>query len=401
MDKKNLLIITTTFPAGRDDKVSARFVFDLAKSLKSYYNVSVLAPSFPGAEKLENMGGVKVHRFSYFFPASLQRLTTGEGILANMGRNKFLMFQLPFLFFSLFYNLIKIVKKEKIDIINSHWIIPQGLVCALVKKFLRVRHVLTIHSAGIFTLKRQGALGRAIARYIIRRCDLVIPVSCYIKTTLDGMVSEKYNYKIIPMGVDIEFFNRDKPEDILPVLRETGKKLKLLFVGKMIEKKGLKFLLEALSILKQRGRDFKLDVIGGGPLKENIESYVKTLNLSADISFSGWVLNRRLPELYDSCDIAVVPSVFDSKQETEGMPVVILEAMAMGAPVLASDISGIPDIVEHGYNGWLIRPGDSSAIAGQIDEIYDIDITPYRKNAADTALRFSYKETASNYKEAI
>ena len=116
MDKKNLLIITTTFPAGRDDKVSARFVFDLAKSLKSYYNVSVLAPSFPGAEKLENMGGVKVHRFSYFFPASLQRLTTGEGILANMGRNKFLMFQLPFLFFSLFYNLIKIVKKEKIDI---------------------------------------------------------------------------------------------------------------------------------------------------------------------------------------------------------------------------------------------------------------------------------------------
>ncbi|MDP2929457.1 MAG: glycosyltransferase [Candidatus Omnitrophota bacterium] len=400
MTKKNLLIVTTTFPASVDDAISARFVFDLASSLTAYFNVHVLSPSSPGAKKFEDMSGVKVHRFRYFVPGSLQLLTTGDGILASLKKNIFLSLQLPFLLISEFISAISVIKKEKIDVVNSHWIIPQGLIIAVIKRPLGVRHILTVHAADIFLLKRLGKIGSMLARYIVRRSDKVIAVSNYIKSVIDGLVNEDYDFEIMPMGVRVELFDDRKTHHV-----GTGKRLpdtlRILFVGKMAEKKGLKFLLEALTIVKKKNRSFTLDVVGGGLLEDTLKDHASNLGLDKEINFRGWIANEKLPELYKDCDIVAIPSVFDKNGETEGMPVVVLEAMAMSRPVLASRISGIPDVVTDGYNGWLTEPGDAAGMSARIEEIYGLDLDAYRKNAFKTVEKFSCEKVAAKYKEAI
>jgi glycosyltransferase involved in cell wall biosynthesis len=399
--KKNLLIVTTTFPAGKDDAVSARFVFDLARSLTVYFNVHVLSPSSPRAKKFEDMSGVKVHRFRYFFPASLQLLTTGDGILATLKKNIFLILQLPFLIISEFISLIHLIGKERIDVVNSHWIIPQGLLVSLIKNKLHVRHVLTVHAADIFALRRLGKVGAMVARYIIRRSDKVIAVSNYIKSIIDGLVREDYDFEIMPMGVRVELFDNLKTAGYAGMESRSSDTLRILFVGKMAEKKGLIFLLEALAAVKKKNRSFVLNVVGGGLLENALKDQASNLGLDKEIRFHGWIANEKLPELYKDCDIVAIPSVFDKNGETEGMPVVVLEAMAMSRPVLASRISGIPDVVTDGYNGWLTEPGNAAGISAKIEEIYGLDLDIYRKNALKTVEKFSYEKVAAKYKEAI
>jgi glycosyltransferase involved in cell wall biosynthesis len=401
MEKKNLLIVTTTFPSSKDDKVSARFVFDLARALTVPFNVHVLAPSSPDAKGSEYMDGVRVHRFKYFIPASLQLLTTGDGILSNMKKNIFLILQLPFLLISELIYAIHIIKKEKIDVVNSHWIIPQGLIVAFIKKPLRIKHILTVHAADIFTLKRWGFMGRILARYIVKRSDKVMAVSNYIKSVIDELVEKEYDFTVMPMGVRVDVFNGKKSGEDKIEESTADKSLKILFVGKMAEKKGLKFLLDALSIIKNKSRSFKLDIIGGGFLESSLKSYTSQLGLDEDVHFYGWIANERLPDFYKNCDIVAVPSIFDKKGETEGMPVVVLEAMAMSRPVLGSHISGIPDIVTDGYNGWLTAPGDAKQIADKIESIYDLNKDMYKENAYKTAEKFTYEKVAAKYKDAI
>ena len=397
MHKKNILIVTSTFPKHEKDIISARFVYDLARSLTPYYNVHVLTPHSPDAKNHERLDGMSIHRFCYFLPKKLQKLATGEGILANIKTNKLLILQLPFLFLAEVLSIIYVLKKEKIDILNTHWIVPQGLAAALVRKFINVKHVLTIHSAGIFTLKRWGKAGKAVARFIIKRTDIVMPVSSYIKNTLDQLVNTGYCFKISPMGVDLSRFNTSGNNKY--VLRSDI--LNLLFVGKLVEKKGLKYLLNALSLLKQEGLKFKLKVVGSGPLEESHKQYSVSLNVNKNIDFLSWVPNDKLPEVYNAADIVIVPSVFDKKGETEGMPVVILESLAMSRPVIASRISGIPDIIKDGYNGWLINPADAQALKSKLIEVSNIGLDNFKKNAYNTAKKFGINNIASVYRDAI
>jgi len=395
--KEKLLIVTSTFPRHIGDAVSARFVFDLARALTAHYQVHVLTPHSPGSRRSEVLDGIKVHRFLYFVPAGLEKLTTGEGILANCRKNGFLFLQLPFLFLSEIFQIVRLVKKENISIINSHWIVPQGIAVALVKGYLGVKHVMTVHAAGIFTLKRWGSLGRKLAGFIVRRSDAVMPVSSYIKATLDGLVDGRYVCNILPMGANTGLFNGG--EEACSGKKERG--FRVLFVGKIVEKKGLKYFLEAVSILKKKSIPVELIVAGGGPLEKELMDYALELGTDKDVSFLGWVPNEKLPELYRSVDMTVVPSVFDRKGETEGMPVVVLESMAMARPVLASRISGIPDIVKDGVNGWLVEPGSSKAFADRIEKISDADLNRCREGALNTASKFSYGSIASGYRKVI
>ncbi|MBU1084105.1 MAG: glycosyltransferase, partial [Candidatus Omnitrophica bacterium] len=110
--------------------------------------------------------------------------------------------------------------------------------------------------------------------------------------------------------------------------------------------------------MKDNGADFKVVIAGGGPLEERLKNDAAGRGLTGLIEFAGWKKNDELPEIYSASDVVVVPSVFDSKGESEGMPVVINEAFAAGVPVLASGISGITDLVENGRNGWLAEAED-------------------------------------------
>ena len=132
MAKKKVLVTATTFPRYKDD-TEPSFVFDLCKEMKAEYDQIVLVPSDPNAKDKEEMDGIPIMRFRYFFK-KLQRLCYEGGIRPNMEKSFLARIQAPFLFFAEFFAVRKMVKKEKIDLIHAHWIIPQGLVAYVMKK---------------------------------------------------------------------------------------------------------------------------------------------------------------------------------------------------------------------------------------------------------------------------
>src|SRR5690554_4096935 len=144
------------------------------------------------------------------------------------------------------------------------------------------------------------------------------------------------------------------------------KKPNLIYVGVLKKEKGLIHLLESLSILKQYFNDIHLNIVGDGPEKENLKFYVENNSLSNNVTFHGYIpLGKELFDLYNSSNIFVLPSV------SEGTPRVLIEAMAHGIPVIATQVGGVPFTISNGKNGILIKPEDSRSIFNAVKLIME------------------------------
>ena len=161
--KKKLLLFASTFPRWENDTEIPRFVIELGVELRKYFEVYALAPHTPGAAHSETLEGIKVIRFPYFYPETKQRLAYGTGMMARMKSNPWSYLQVPFFLFCQWRALRRTVRKYKIDIVNSHWMIPQGFIASLLPAAWSCKQVLTIHAAGLFALRRLP-LGKSMAR---------------------------------------------------------------------------------------------------------------------------------------------------------------------------------------------------------------------------------------------
>jgi glycosyltransferase involved in cell wall biosynthesis len=159
---------------------------------------------------------------------------------------------------------------------------------------------------------------------------------------------------LMPHGVDLQRFVV-KPFPEMP--------LNLLAVGRLVEKKGFDILIQAAA---QLHFPFKLRIVGEGPEYTTLYNLVKTYNLEPHIAFVGNLTHRELPDEYARAHVVVVPSTVDSSGDRDGLPNVVLEAMACGRPVVATQVGAIASAVISGYNGLLIAPNDPARLANAL-----------------------------------
>ena len=355
-----VLVITTTFPRRKDDPLPS-FVLDLSRGLHQLgLEIVVLTPYCEGSERFEVLEGIRIYRYPYFYPVRYQRLVDGNGILPNIKKNYFALIQLPFLFFSEVYFAFRIVNNEKIDIIHSHWLVPNGLVGAICQRYFGVKHILTEHAAGLVALDKLP-FNQIVLRFIFNNTTTVTTVSGYIKNILEGKLMSAFKNRsnfgisIIPMGVEIGRCRKHEDKEILKQIKNIHSKNILLFIGRLVEKKGLGFLIDAMPTILAETPDTMLIVLGDGPLREFWESQARCLNISHKIQFLGRVSDNEKWDFLSIADILIIPSLVTPEKDTEGLPVVIMEGLACGIPVVASDVGGIKDAVEDEYNGFLIE----------------------------------------------
>jgi glycosyltransferase involved in cell wall biosynthesis len=403
--KKNILILTTTFPRWQNDDRIPPFVFYLSKALTEYYNVYVLVPHTSGSRHFEIMDGICVYRFSYFYPGKLQRLcNVSGGILANLRKGALGKIQVPFLFFFEFLSLLKLCLVKKISLINSHWMVPSGFVAVLVSKLLNIPHILTVHAADIFFLNRIFG-GRDLIRFISSSTNIIIAEGSYVAENIRKLLSVSSCIRVVPMGVDTLRFknlNNKREERIKHKINDSVKLI--LFVGRLVEKKGLEYLIKAMPKIIKVIPGSKLFIIGEGPMEEKLKTATNELSVSESVDFLGPMGHKQIVSYYAASDAVVIPSIIDSFGETEGMPAVLMESLAMGLPVVASSISGIPDIIEDGSNGWLVAPSDADALARKIIEVLNMDSVILRQiseKARITAERYDWANIGKIYKEYI
>ncbi len=379
-----LLVLTTTFPRWKQDSTPS-FIYEWSKRLQENgFEIIVLAPSHYGAKRFEIMDKMKVYRFPYFYPAKFQRLAYGGGILPSLKKSNLAKIQVPFFFLSELYYALKLVRKENIDVIQSHWLIPSGLIGAVCKKVYGKKHISTELAAGLAALDILPFKKR-IFNFIIRKSDKMTVLSNYIQKRLFCYVGSeilKRKIVVIPLGIDTIKYQRNNDKLLLRKKYDIKSKNVILFIGRIVEKKGVQYLIKAMPDILLEYPDTQLVICGDGPLKTDFENLTMNMGLENQIRFAGYVSDENIKIGYLSLsDILVVPSILTKNKDTEGLGVVILEGLATGTAVTASDIGGIPDIIKDGENGFLVQPESSDDIAQKVVKIL-----------SDDALKHKFKE---------
>jgi colanic acid/amylovoran biosynthesis glycosyltransferase len=193
----------------------------------------------------------------------------------------------------------------------------------------------------------------------VRDATTVICVSDYGRAQLMNLVSEEHWPKIhvVHCGIDLTRY------PALGAARRTGERLRLLTVGRMVAVKGQAVLLRAVAQLLDRGVDVDLTIIGDGPLRSRLEAAAREHRIAARVRFAGRIGQDDILAFYEAADVFVLSSF------AEGIPVVLMEAMATELPIVAPRIQGIPELVEHGRHGLLVSAGRSDLIAAAVAQL--------------------------------
>jgi glycosyltransferase involved in cell wall biosynthesis len=390
-----VLVTSSTFPVRLDDGLP-RFVYDLATALSDHCALSVLVPDVPGAAPSERMGPVEVRRFQYFVPRRWQRLAYGHGMRSNMRASRIARLQpLPYLA-SQVAAIRAVVGERRIDVVNSHWLIPQGLSAALARgRARRFGHVLSVHAADVYLLRRLP-FGRSLARFVLGRTDRILADGTQVREALDDLVGRRTEAVIQPMGVWRERFQGDRVP--LPAFPRGY----LVFCGRLTEKKGVTYLLQALPRIRERHPGLGLVVVGYGDQEGALRQEAARLGLAEAVVFLGARSHDEIGRYLRGSRVAVVPSVVDRHGETDGMPTVVVEAMASGTRVVATAVDGIPDVVRDGVNGWLCREKDPEDLADAIlTALQDPPGSPVVSAADRTAEGLDWTRIARAYLRAF
>src|SRR5688572_13105772 len=350
-----VLFLTSSYPRSPEDTASV-FLRYLAEHLADRgLEVHVLAPADTSSGTTFE-GKVTVHRFQYF-PSRHQRLAYGSGIMSNLQRSPWLWLQVPFFVLAMAYSLLRMIGREQIHLVHAHWILPQGLIGVVAKYLRHVPLVTTVHGADAFTLR--GGLASALKRFFVAHSDAWTANTPATLCAVDpAAITPRVH--VIPMGVDTDLFASGDPAGLRQHL--PGQGFLLLFVGRLVDKKGCRSLLEGFSLLPPALRNrTTLWIVGDGEQRSQLEQTTKDLGLAQKVRFWGAISNQRLPEFYAAADLFVAPSIEAASGDTEGQGVVILEAFAGRACVLATRIGGIDAVVQEDVTGGLVafnRPRD-------------------------------------------
>jgi glycosyltransferase involved in cell wall biosynthesis len=304
--------------------------------------IEILAPSWRGL-KSHTIDGMKVHRFRYG-PSSWETLTGEEGAPSRIRRNPFLVFLACLYLWGGFWALMGLLlKRKKYDVVEVHWPFPHAWM-ALPALWAGIPLIYHYHSAEN-KLAVGNALYKRVFKWSLGWARWHIANSSYTA----GLVKRQrpnIDVKIIPYGSPLKF-------EKAPAVSETRRRRKLLFVGRHIERKGIPYLIDAMKLLPA---DYSLTIVGDGDLTPALK---KESEGNPRITFTGRLSSKDIVAAYVSHDIFVAPSIVDSKGDTEGLGVVLIEAAAAGLPIVASNVGGIPDVVLDGKTGLLV--GEKSA----------------------------------------
>ena len=381
MAVSKVLVIGSVYPRFHEDAEVPWLRTSIAHLKKAGLDIQVLAPAYKGLKSHE-IDGVKVNRFRYA-PASWEFLTHEEGAPSKMANKPWLqLLAIPYII-SGFFKCIKICRKFKPDVIHAHWPFPHAYIALGAAKLFKIPLVLNFHGAELLLIRKKKWV-KPLLKFAISQAQAVFANSSFTAGKIKAL--RNVNVEWSPYGTTLEGgslplasatasatpSSGDTPQR--PVPHAVNSKFKILFVGRHIERKGIRYLIEAAKYLPRD--QFEIRIVGVGDLTEQLKMQadalchperstegVKSKDLPAEIVFTGKLSPEALANEYKTANVFTLPAIVDSKGDTEGLGVVLIEAMELGLPIVASNVGGIPDVVIDGETGILVPEKDPEALA--------------------------------------
>ena len=410
-----VLVISSVYPRFQEDAEVPWLRTSIAHLKKAGAEIQVLAPAYKGL-KSHDIDGTHVNRFRYA-PASWEILTHEEGAPSKMASKPWLqLLAIPYIING-FFQCIRICRKWRPDVIHAHWPFPHAYIALGAAKLFKIPLVLNFHGAELLLIRKKKWV-KPLLKFAIGQAQAVFANSSFtagkIKairnvdvewspygTTLEGRTGKALQTKegeslplasaanaasATPSSGDNRIKRESRPTKLgmiepncwdsvptpqLPVPHPVNGKFKILFVGRHIERKGICYLIEAAKYLPKD--KFEIRIVGVGDLTEQLKQQAALLDerretkdertQSASIIFTGKLSPEALANEYKTANVFTLPAIVDHKGDTEGLGVVLIEAMELGLPIIASNVGGIPDVVVDGESGILVPEKDPVALA--------------------------------------
>ena len=365
-----IAVFVSEFPALSETFVLRQVIGLLARD----HDVTVFADR-PRDEPLTHpdfeRGGLAAHTRYLQMPANRPlRVIAALGVLLRHGRRDPTVlwralnvarhgrdaFNLRLLFWSL-----QLLGEEPFDVLHCHFG-PVGEMVAKLREIgaVRGRLVTTFHGADLTVYLRDRPQRY---RQLMRQGDLFVAISDYLGRRLTGLGCRPSQVAVLRMGVDLQRFV-ERPRH-----RDSNAPLRVLTIGRLVEKKGIADALHAVADARRRGIALTYTIIGDGPLRRRLKGLARELGIEDVVGFTGWQVHDAIIEALYHHDVLLAPSVTASDGDQEGIPVTLMEAMATGMAVISTRHSGIPELIEDGVSGYLAEEGDQAALADALERL--------------------------------
>ncbi|TET39091.1 MAG: glycosyltransferase family 4 protein [Planctomycetota bacterium] len=367
-------VVTAAYPSPAEPH-RAHFVESLVAALSEDFDLEVIAPRiYPDDPLLEERKGVPVRRF---------RFSSGGKILKARKH-------VPFLVKAEYAASAFALAKQRIfsrraSLVFGHWAIPAGSVAAAAARLLFRPFVLMVHGSDIHDYAERSLVLKTAARFAVRSAKHVFAASGDLAERVVGEYSKPADaVSVAPSGVGEHFRTAPSRDDARVKLSLPEDARVVCFIGDLVPEKGVQELAAAAERIMQARTDVHFIIIGDGPLLDRLAQHFEKAGLLPRFILAGRVLNADVPSYLAASDIFCLPS------HGEGTPISVMEALTVGRPVVASNVGGIPDIVEDGETGMLVPPKSAEALADSLEKLLDDDGLRRRMTENTESLRHDF-----------
>ncbi|WP_055106047.1 glycosyltransferase [Paenibacillus ihumii] len=266
-------------------------------------------------------------------------------------------------------------RQKEYDIIHCHFG-PIGKIAIMMKLNGMIKGKIIVSFHGYDVSKFVSEHGDNVYQDIFTYASLCMPISEFWKKKLIELGCPEEKILVHHMGVDLKKYSTNE------ITQRHRERVNILTVSRLVEKKGVQYGVEAVTKLIKSGKKVSYSIVGNGPLFDTIDKKIKQDDTDKYIKLVGWKTQEEIKRLLLETDILLAPSITGSDGDMEGIPVVIMEAMAMGIPVVSTLHSGIPEIVEHGITGYLVEEKNVDALYQKLNNLVEDPYTRIRLGIA-------------------
>lgn len=329
------------FPKFKGDYYGS-FVFDEVKELaKKGFEIHVVTQHNSGIPYEETMDNIHIHRFRWLEPKTFRALVHFKGIMDTFRMTTYVI--------SLFFTLIQIIRKYEIQIIHAHSVVPTGFMASIVSKLMHKPLFITAHGMDINNFENSRIFNYFIASSL-NSSFKSIAVSEDLAKKMELMVKDKNKVFVLRNAVDTGRFNPTRNKSIRNEFDIKDEDILILFVGYLDEFKGIFELVNAFNKVIADNENIKLMMVGAGPKKEVLLNTLKKMGIEKEVIFTGMVEHHKIHKYYQAADIFILPSY----TEGGGPPLVVMEAMACGLPIIGTNVGGMPEGIKNEVNGFIV-----------------------------------------------
>ena len=398
-----ILCPTYWYPSSAED-TQAIYVHDINRHLaRQGHHVCVVTPGRPGVPARETFDGVDVVRFPFVLPEDLTYGRVAQSKVSKLAKLNRLVTMARYLTAQYRHSVIE-GRRFGAQIVHGHWAIPTGPALVAAARRLGLPSVITLHGGDVYVNAAEGYdfptrwYVRPVLSWTLRKASALTAISEDCKTHALNAGAYEASISVVMNGADLRRFSPAPPDTKQPDL---GPRM-IFACRQLFPRKGIRFLIEAVAMLKEKYPDISLIVAGDGFERPSLERLARDLGIGARTKFLGWVANKQLPPYYRGCAVSAIPSL------EEGFGIPAAEAMGCEAPVVATDAGGLPEVIENGVTGFVVPKGDAAALADAIDRLLADGVLRMRMGKAGRAralARFdwdlSVKQFASVYARAL